>query len=143
MFTPSQLLEANFHDYLFEIIKTERAINYKMRAAKVLGAKIVAPLIKGKKYRAILTNFTDELRTSKYFRERQIYIQVAISTYSIDNEIFKKHFAKNIAQDLESEKCQCVKISLAKLCNVVKEGYSKSLDKIRVQLQLDNDSTIL
>jgi len=44
-------MEANFQDYLFEIIKKERAINYKMRAAKVLGSKIIAPLIKGKKYR--------------------------------------------------------------------------------------------
>jgi len=63
-------LEANFHDYLFEIIKKEKAVNYRFRAAKVLGSKIIAQLIKGKKYRALLTSFTDELRTSKYFRER-------------------------------------------------------------------------
>ena len=63
-------MEANFHDYLFDIIKKERAINYKMRAAKVLGSKIVAPLIKGKKYRGLLTTFTDELRGSKNFRDR-------------------------------------------------------------------------
>ena len=44
-------MEANFNDYIFDIIKVERAVNYKFRAAKVLGAKIVAPLIKGKKYR--------------------------------------------------------------------------------------------
>lgn len=101
MFQPTILLEANFHDYLFDIIKTERAVNYKFRAAKVLGAKIIAPLIKGKKYRGLLTSFTDDLRTSKSFRDRQIYIQVALSTYKIDSEIFKKHFAKNIASDLE------------------------------------------
>lgn len=63
-------MEANFHDYLFEIIKKEKAINYRFRAATVLGGKIVAHLIKGKKYRALLTTFTDELRVSKYFRER-------------------------------------------------------------------------
>lgn len=63
-------MEANFHDYLFEIIKNERAINYKMRAGVVLGSKIVAPLIKGKKYRAMLTTFTDDLRVSKNFRDR-------------------------------------------------------------------------
>ena len=63
-------MEANFHDYLFEIIKKEKAVNYRFRAAKVLGSKIIAQLIKGKKYRALLTSFTDELRTSKYFRER-------------------------------------------------------------------------
>jgi hypothetical protein len=87
-----------------------------------LGSKIVAPLIKGKKYRTLLTNFTDELRLSKNFRERQIYIEVALSTYLTDNEIFKKHFAKNIATDLENEKCKCVQISLAKLCNEVPNG---------------------
>ena len=70
MFQPGTLLEANFHDYLFDIIKNERAINYKIRAAKVLGEKIVAPLIKGKKYRTLLTNFTDDLRVSKAFRDR-------------------------------------------------------------------------
>ena len=60
-----------------------------------------------------------------------MYINIAISTYKSDTEIFKKHFAKNIAADFEQEKCKCVKISLAKLCNSVTEGYSKSLDKIR------------
>lgn len=55
MFQPTQLLEGNFHEYLFDIIKNERAINYKVRAARILGAKIVAPLIKGKKYRQMLT----------------------------------------------------------------------------------------
>ena len=63
-------VEANFHEYLFDIIKNERAINYKIRAAKVVGSKIVAPLIKGKKYRNLLTTFTDNLRTSKNFRDR-------------------------------------------------------------------------
>jgi hypothetical protein len=56
----------------------------------------------------LLTNFTDELRLSKNFRERQLYIEIALSTYQTDNEIFKKHFAKNIATDLENEKCKCV-----------------------------------
>ena len=56
---------------------------------------------------------------------------VAHATYKSDNEIFKKHFAKNIAADLENDKCKCVKIVLAKLCNDVKDGYSKSLDKVR------------
>jgi hypothetical protein len=35
---------------------------------------------------------------------------------------------------MEIEKCECVKISMAKLCDEVKDGYSKSLDKIRVKL---------
>jgi len=63
-------MEVSFHEYIFDIIKNERAIQYKIRAANVLGSKIVAPLIKGKKYRGILTAFTDSLRTSKNFRDR-------------------------------------------------------------------------
>jgi len=70
MFSATQLLEANFHEYLFDIITNERAINYKVRAAKVVGSKIIAPLIKGKKYRNLLTTLTDNLRTSKNFRDR-------------------------------------------------------------------------
>lgn len=136
-------MEINFHNYLFDIIKNEQAIQYKIRAANVLGAKIIAPLIKGKKYRAVLTAFVDELRTSKNFRNRQIYLYIALSTYKADNEIFKKHFAKNIAADLENEKCKCVQIVLAKLCNEVKKDYSKSLEKIRNKLLSDKDGTIL
>jgi hypothetical protein len=131
IFPPTQLLEAGFHEYLFDIITKEKAVSYKARAAIVLGAKIVAPLIKGKKYRGMLTTFTDELRSAKNFRERQLYVEVATSTYIIDNEIFKKHFAKNIAADLETEKCRCVQIALARLCETVPNGYSKSLDKVR------------
>lgn len=143
MFTPGILLEANFHEYLFDIIKKEKAVSYKARAAAVLGTKIVAPLIKGKKYRQLLTEFTDELRKSKNFRDRQIYVEVAIATYKGDTEIFKKHFAKNIAADLEKEKCKCVLIILSRLCNTVPDGYSKSLDKCRAKLLADNDSTVI
>jgi hypothetical protein len=63
-------MQDNFHEYLFDIIKNERAINYKVRAANVIGSKIVAPLIKGKKYRSMLTEYTDNLRQSKNFRDR-------------------------------------------------------------------------
>lgn len=44
---------------------------------------------------------------------------------------------------MEIEKCECVKISMAKLCDEVKDGYSKSLDKIRVKLHQDSDPKIL
>ena len=108
MFSPSILLEANFDEYLFDIIKNEKAVSYKVRAATVHGMKIVAPLIKGKKYRQLLTEFTDGLRKSRNFRDRQIYVEVAMATFNGDTEIFKKHFAKNIAADLEHEKCRCV-----------------------------------
>lgn len=40
---------------------------------------------------------------------------------------------------MELEKCSTVKIMLAKLCNVVKDGYSKSLDKVRIKLIKDKD----
>ena len=33
MFAPAQLMESNFHEYLFDIIANERAIKYKIRAA--------------------------------------------------------------------------------------------------------------
>jgi len=63
-------MEANFDEFIFDIIENERAINYKVRAAQILGFKIVAPLIKGKKYRGLLTTFIDKMRTSKNFRDR-------------------------------------------------------------------------
>lgn len=90
-----------------------------------------------------MTTFTDELRQSKKFRERSLYVDVAIATFAGDKDIFKKHFAKNIAADLEEEKCKCVKITLAKLCDSVPESYSKSLDKVRSKLLADDDVTIL
>lgn len=70
-------------------------------------------------------------------------MNIAASAYQADNEIFKKHFAKNIAADLENEPCKCVKIVLAKLCNEVPDGYSKSLDKVRVKLLTENDPHII
>lgn len=68
---------------------------------------------------------------------------MAISTHKSDTEIFKKHFAKNVAADFEKETCKCVLITLAKLCNEVKEGYSKSLDKIRENLLKQNDPHVI
>lgn len=70
MFAPTQLMDSNYHEYLFDVVRNERAIKYKLRAAQVIGSKIVVPLIKGKKYRALLTSLTDDLRQSKHFRER-------------------------------------------------------------------------
>jgi len=62
MFAPTQLMDSNYHEYLFDVVRNERAIRYKLRAAQVIGSKIVVPLIKGKKYRALLTSLTDDLR---------------------------------------------------------------------------------
>lgn len=66
-----------------------------------------------------------------------------MSAYETDNEVFKKHFAKNIGNDMEGERCKCVQIVLAKLCNVVAKDYSKSLEKIRIKLVADADETVL
>lgn len=143
IFGSSILVDANFHEFLLEIIKNDKAINYRVRAAKVLGLKVVAPLIKQKKYRQSLTDFTDQLRSSKGFRDRQLYVVIAQSTYEGEPEIFKKHFAKNILGDLLNEKNHTVKISLAKLCDKIKLGFSKSLDKVRDKLVADKDPQIL
>lgn len=57
----------------------------------------------------------NELRASRNFRDRQMYIYIAKASYKVDPEIFKKHFAKAIGQDLISEKVKVVQIALAKL----------------------------
>lgn len=60
-----------------------------------------------------------------------MYITIAKSSYKTNNEIFKKFFAKNIGLELIHEKVKVVKIDLARLCNKVNEGFSKSMDKLR------------
>lgn len=97
----------------------------------MLGSKVIVPLIKNKKYRKQFNSFLDKLRSSKNFRERQLYLVIAKSAFKVDNEIFKKHFAKAIGADLLNERVKVVQIKLAKLCHKVPEGYSKSIDKVR------------
>ena len=63
-----------------------------------------------------------------------MYIVIAKSVYKSDNEIFKKHFAKNIGNDLLNEKVKVVLISLIKLLIKVENGYSRSCDKLRSHL---------
>lgn len=72
-----------------------------------------------------------------------MYLQTAMSVYEVDNEIFKKHFAKNIGIDFENEKCKCVKIMLSKLCNIVTKDYCRSLEKIRSKLIEEKDETVM
>jgi hypothetical protein len=96
---------------------------------------VIAPLIKNKKYRKPFTAFLDKLRTSKNFRDRQLYLTIAKSTFKQDNEIFKKHFAKSIGNDMLSERIKVVQIMIAKLCCKVPEGYSKSIDKVRQSMK--------
>ena len=70
MFPANELVDSEFHQYLFTSIKTEAIIAVRKRMAYVLGNKVVARLIKQKKYRKDLTDYVDELRLSTNFRDR-------------------------------------------------------------------------
>jgi len=98
--------------------------------AVVFGSKVVSPLIKNKKYRKELTDFVDGLRGSTNFRDRQMYITIADAAFKDDQEIYKKHFAKAIGNEMCEEKVGVVKVMIVKLCAIVPRGYSKSTDKI-------------
>jgi len=70
----------------------------------VLGKFVIAPLIKSKVYRKKMTDFIDDLRMSKTFRDRQMYVIIATSTFEADQETYKKHFAKAMVSDMAEEK---------------------------------------
>ena len=108
IFPLQQLADSEFHIYLEEIITKEQAIQLRKKACKLYGKKVVAPFIKGKKLRKPLTTFIDNLRTSKNFRERQLYLVIARATFKADPEIFKKHFAKAIGSDMITDKVKVV-----------------------------------
>ena len=59
-----------------------------------------------------------------------MYILIATAAFELDPEVYKKHFAKAIGNEMGSEKVLVVKILIAKLCAKVPTGYSKSTDKI-------------
>ena len=61
-FEPYELVEAGFHQYLYEAIKNEQMISARVELSKVLGGSVVAKLIKQKKYRKDLTDYVDTLR---------------------------------------------------------------------------------
>ena len=107
----------------------------RFEAANVFGRKVVAKLIKSKKYRKDLTDFVDELRKSTNFRNRQMYLSIAKATFEEDQEIYKKHFAKAIGNEMCDEKVTVVKCMIMKLVKKVPTGYSKSTDKIGEQLK--------
>ena len=96
----------------------------------MFGSKVISPLIKNKKYRKDLTEFVDTLRASTNFRDRQMYITIAEAAFKDDQEIYKKHFAKAIGNEMCEEKVAVVKVMIVKLCAIVPRGYSKSTDKI-------------
>lgn len=45
-FPPADLLDADFHKYLYEAIKEEQYIASRVKMAEVLGEYVIAPLIK-------------------------------------------------------------------------------------------------
>jgi hypothetical protein len=59
-----------------------------------------------------------------------MYLVIAKACFKADQDIFKKHFAKNMCNDMIDEKVSIVKIMIAKLVAKVPRGYSKSTDKI-------------
>ena len=105
-------------------------IAHRFNVAKVFGKQVVAKLIRQKKYRKDLTDYVDSLRMSKNFRDRQMYLAIAQAAFEVEDEIYKKHFAKAIGNEMYEEKVVAVKMMIAKLSAAVPDGYSKSTDKI-------------
>ena len=66
-----------------------------------------------------------------------MYVIIAKACFKADKEIFKKHFAKNMGNDMLEEKVCIVKIMMAKLVAKVPRGYSKSIEKIFEHLAND------
>ena len=64
-----------------------------------------------------------------------MYVTIAKAAFKGDREIFKKHFAKSMGNEMCEEKVNVVKIAMAKLVAKVPRGYSKSTDKIFDVLQ--------
>jgi hypothetical protein len=102
--------------------------------AGLYGANVVCPLIKQKKYREGITEYMTTLRTSKVFRDRQMYLHIATAAFHQDQEVFKKHFAKSIGLDLINEPCKLVQITLAQHVMKIPQGFSRSTDKVREHL---------
>lgn len=69
-FDVAELVEAGFHQFIYEAIKSEQMVGNRVKVAKVFGTQVIAKLIKSKKYRKDLTDFVDDLRISTNFRNR-------------------------------------------------------------------------
>ena len=59
-----------------------------------------------------------------------MYLYVALAAFKVEQEIFKKFFAKVIGNEMIDEKVTLVKMLIIKLASEVPRGYSKSTDKI-------------
>ena len=60
----------------------------------------------------------------------------------MEDEIYKKHFAKAIGNEMLEEKVTAVKMMIAKLSAAVPNGYSKSTDKIADHIRAQDDSEV-
>ena len=89
-----------------------------------------------------MTDYVDSLRQSNNFRERQMYITIAMAAFEVDEEIYKKHFAKAIGNEMLDERVTVVKMLIAKLAEKVPRGYSKSTDKIADHFKAQNNSEV-
>ena len=114
----------------------------RFELSNVLGKHVVAKLIRQKKYRKDLTDFVDSLRQSTNFRDRQMYLTIAQAAFEADDEIYKKHFAKAIGNEMCEERVTVVKVFIAKLAQLVPAGYSKSTDKIQEHLQAQGNTEV-
>lgn len=141
-FDAAELVEAGFHQFLYESIKTEEMIQSRFNIARVFGKHVVAKLIRQKKYRKDLTDYVDSLRVSNNFRDRQMYLTIAQAAFEVEDEIYKKHFAKAIGNEMIEEKVVAVKMMIAKLSNIVPDGYSKSTDKIAEHMKAQENSEV-
>ena len=90
-------------------------VGCRFELARVLGGHVVAKLIRQKKYRKDLTDYVDSLRQSTNFRDRQMYLTIAQAAFEADDEIYKKHFAKAIGNEMVNERVTIVKMMIAKL----------------------------
>jgi hypothetical protein len=70
MFEVTKLVDSEFHKYLYKCISDGQNIANRKKMAKILGGKLIAPLIKNKTYRKDFTDYIDILRKSKTFRDR-------------------------------------------------------------------------
>lgn len=71
-----------------------------------------------------------------------MYLHIAGATFEADQEIYKKHFAKAIGNEMLEERVTVVKCLIAKLVNTVTTGYSKSTDKIGEHFKAQNNSEV-
>ena len=71
-----------------------------------------------------------------------MYIYIADASFEADQEIYKKHFAKAIGNEMVEEKVTLVKMLIAKLVKKVPDGYSKSTDKIGQVMKAQGNSEV-